>query len=78
MLRGLSLLISMPNNVYYFHPFAAELGIQRLSGGYRVVAISRAARQLPDWELPAILIFDGAEDDLASLENLHRNRTLGE
>jgi HD-GYP domain-containing protein (c-di-GMP phosphodiesterase class II) len=68
MLHGLPLRISMANNVYYFQPCAAELAIKRLSDGYRVVAIRRTARQLPAWDMPAILVFDAARDDLANLE----------
>jgi HD-GYP domain-containing protein (c-di-GMP phosphodiesterase class II) len=58
----------MPSNVYYFDPCAAGASLRNLGEDYRLIPIPRHADQPPVWELPAVLVADAAEDDLAYLE----------
>jgi len=58
----------MPSNVYYFDPCAAGVGLRKLGEDYRLIPISRRTDEPPMWELPAVLVADAAEDDLAYLE----------
>jgi HD-GYP domain-containing protein (c-di-GMP phosphodiesterase class II) len=58
----------MPSNLYYFDPCAAEGNLRSLGGGYRLISVPRKGDKLPIWELPAVLVADTAEDDLARLE----------
>jgi len=58
----------MPGNLYYFRPFAARAVLRNLSAGYRLIPLERDGNAPPSWELPAVLIADAAEGDLARLE----------
>src|ERR1019366_4199715 len=59
---------SLPSNLYYFKPFAAGAELRELGDGYRLIPIERAEEKLPALELPAVLLADAAENDLARLE----------
>ncbi len=58
----------MPSNVYYFDPCAAGVSLRNLGEDYRLIPIPRHAGNPPTWELPAVLVADAAEGDLACLE----------
>jgi HD-GYP domain-containing protein (c-di-GMP phosphodiesterase class II) len=58
----------MSSNLYYFKPFAASAELRELGEGYRLIPIERAEGKLPPLELPAVLLADAAESDLARLE----------
>src|SRR5271157_4619680 len=58
----------MPSNVYYFDPCAAGAGLRNLGKEYRLISIPRHADKPPLWELPAVLVADADEGDLACLE----------
>jgi HD-GYP domain-containing protein (c-di-GMP phosphodiesterase class II) len=58
----------MPQNLYYFDPCAAGMGLQSLAGDYRLISIPRNGSKLPPLELPAVLVADAEEGDLARLE----------
>jgi HD-GYP domain-containing protein (c-di-GMP phosphodiesterase class II) len=58
----------MPSNVYYFDPFAAGVGLRKLGEDYRLIPIPRQADEPPMWELPAVMVADAAEGDMACLE----------
>jgi HD-GYP domain-containing protein (c-di-GMP phosphodiesterase class II) len=58
----------MPSNLYYFEPCAASVGLSNLGEDYRLISVPRNGNKPPVWELPAVLVADAAEDDLARLE----------
>ena len=58
----------MASNLYYFKPFAASAELERLGDRYRLIPIERAKGKLPPLALPAVLLADAAESDLARLE----------
>ncbi len=58
----------MPPNLYYFDPCGARAGLHNLGKDYRLIAMPRSKAKPPVWELPAVLLVDAAEDDLARLE----------
>jgi HD-GYP domain-containing protein (c-di-GMP phosphodiesterase class II) len=58
----------MPSNLYYFDPCAASVGLSNLGEDYRLISVPRNGNKPPAWELPAVLVADAAEDDLARLE----------
>ena len=57
----------MPGNLYYFEPCAADAGLRSLGKDYRRFAMPRNGVKSPVWELPAVLLIDAAENDLARL-----------
>ncbi len=58
----------MPSNLYYFDPCGARGGLHNLGKDYRLIALPRGKAKPPVWELPAVLLVDAGEDDLARLE----------
>jgi hypothetical protein len=60
--------MSMPSNLYYFDPCAAEASLQNLGEDYLLISIPRGGGRPPVWELPAVILVDAAEDDLARVE----------
>ena len=60
----------MPSNLYYFDPCATGAGLQNLGEEYRLISIPRSGEKPPVWELPAVLLVDTAEDNLARLEKI--------
>jgi HD-GYP domain-containing protein (c-di-GMP phosphodiesterase class II) len=58
----------MPINLYYFDPCTAGVALRNLGEGYRLISIPRNGDKLPVLELPAVLVADAAENDLARLE----------
>jgi HD-GYP domain-containing protein (c-di-GMP phosphodiesterase class II) len=60
----------MTKNLYYFRPSALSKLLRKLPGSYRVVPVDRDLDQPLSWDLPAVLIADGSEDDIRSIERL--------
>ena len=58
----------MPANIYYFDPCPAGVGLCNLGEDYRLISIPRNGAKLPVLKLPAVLVADAREDDLARLE----------
>jgi HD-GYP domain-containing protein (c-di-GMP phosphodiesterase class II) len=58
----------MAKNVYYFRPSALSRVLRQLPGRYRLTGVPRDSDAAPSWDLPAVLVVDGREDDLRSLE----------
>jgi HD-GYP domain-containing protein (c-di-GMP phosphodiesterase class II) len=58
----------MPSNLYYFDPCGARADLHNLGKDYRLIAMPRGKAKPPVWELPAVLLIDAGEDDLARLE----------
>jgi HD-GYP domain-containing protein (c-di-GMP phosphodiesterase class II) len=58
----------MASNLYYFRPFVARGALRKLGADYRLIPIERDEEKLPAWDLPAVLLADAAENDLARLE----------
>jgi HD-GYP domain-containing protein (c-di-GMP phosphodiesterase class II) len=57
----------MPSNLYYFNPFAADAELRKLGGSYRLIPLERVEGKLPALDLPAVVLADAAENDLARL-----------
>jgi HD-GYP domain-containing protein (c-di-GMP phosphodiesterase class II) len=57
----------MASNLYYFRPFVARGALRKLGADYRLIPIERDEEKLPAWDLPAVLLADAAENDLARL-----------
>ena len=69
---------SMPSNLYYFDPCAAGSGLRDLGKDYRLISHPAQRGKAPVWELPAVLLVDAAEDDLARVwKSPRRSPTLG-
>jgi HD-GYP domain-containing protein (c-di-GMP phosphodiesterase class II) len=60
----------MTKNLYFFRPSALSKLLRKLPGSYRVVPVDRDRDQPLSWDLPAVLVADGREDDLRSIERL--------
>jgi HD-GYP domain-containing protein (c-di-GMP phosphodiesterase class II) len=60
----------MVKNLYYFRPSALAKVLRRLPRSYRVLPLDRKQDEHPSWELPAVLVADGGEDDLRRIERL--------
>jgi len=60
----------MPRNLYYFHPSALTRVLRKLPGSYRLLPIDRNQAKLPSWDLPAVLVADGSEDDWRKIKRL--------
>ena len=58
----------MPSNLYYFDPCAAGVNVGKLGKSYRLIPIARDGGNLPDWEVPAVLVVDAAKDDLLRVQ----------
>jgi HD-GYP domain-containing protein (c-di-GMP phosphodiesterase class II) len=58
----------MASNLYYFRPFVSRGALRRLGADYRLIPIERDDERLPAWDLPAVLLADAAQDDLARVE----------
>jgi len=58
----------MPSNLYYFDPCVAGVNVGKLGKRYRLIPIPRHAGKIPDWEVPAVLVVDAAEDDLLRVQ----------
>lgn len=54
--------------LYYFDPCAAGSGLRELGNDYRLISMPRSEEKLPVWELPALLLVDAGEGDLARIE----------
>ena len=57
----------MPSNLYYFNPFAAGAELGKLGDSYNLISIERVEGKLPALDLPAVVLADAAESDLARL-----------
>jgi HD-GYP domain-containing protein (c-di-GMP phosphodiesterase class II) len=55
-------------NLYYFEPCVAGGVLQNLGAHYRLISIPRNGDKVPALELPAVLVADATEGDLARLE----------
>ncbi len=55
-------------NLYYFRPSAIAPALRGLRGHYNLIALDRNLDRPPSWELPAVILFDGAKDDLHGLQ----------
>ncbi len=55
-------------NLYYFEPCAAGGVLQGLDKDYCLISISRDGDKIPSLELPAVLVADAGQGDLARLE----------
>lgn len=64
-------------NLYYFEPCAAGGALQDLSKDYRLICIPRDGGKVPSLELPAVLLADAGEGDLARLEKSSPSPTPG-
>jgi HD-GYP domain-containing protein (c-di-GMP phosphodiesterase class II) len=60
----------MPSNLYYFDPCVADAHVGKLGKGYRLIPIARHGGRIPDWEVPAVVVVDAAEDDLLRVQKL--------
>ena len=60
----------MTKNLYFFRPSALSKLLRKLPGTYRLVPVDRDLDQPLSWDLPAVLVADGSEDDLRSIERL--------
>ena len=58
----------MPSNLYYFDPGVADVVVGKLGKRYRLLPIARHAGKIPDWDVPAVLVVDAAEDDLRRVQ----------
>ena len=58
----------MPSNLYYFDPCVAGVNVGKMGKSYRLIPIARNGGKLPDWEVPAVLVVDAAEDDLLRVQ----------
>jgi HD-GYP domain-containing protein (c-di-GMP phosphodiesterase class II) len=58
----------MAVNLYYFRPFPLPSALRKLASSYRLIPMDRDVDIKPAWELPAVLIADAAQNDLARLE----------
>ncbi len=57
----------MPSNLYYFRPLGDRIELGKLGEDYRLIPLERNEEKLPALELPAVLLADGTEDNLARL-----------
>ena len=60
----------MTKNLYFFRPSALSKLLRKLPGTYRLVPVDRDVDQPLSWDLPAVLVADGSEDDLRRIERL--------
>jgi len=60
----------MTKNLYFFRPSALSKLLRKLPGTYRLVPVDRDLDQPLSWDLPAVLVADGSEDDLRRIERL--------
>jgi HD-GYP domain-containing protein (c-di-GMP phosphodiesterase class II) len=60
----------MTANLYYFRPFALPSMLRKLAASYRLIPVDRDTQKEPAWELPAVVIADQAQNDLARMERL--------
>jgi HD-GYP domain-containing protein (c-di-GMP phosphodiesterase class II) len=60
----------MTKNLYFFRPSALSKLLRKLPGTYRLVPVDRDLDQPLSWDLPAVLVADGSEDDLRHIERL--------
>jgi len=60
----------MTANLYYFRPFALPSLLRKLAASYRLIPVDRDTQKEPAWELPAVVIADQAQNDLARMERL--------
>jgi HD-GYP domain-containing protein (c-di-GMP phosphodiesterase class II) len=60
----------MTANLYYFRPFALPSVLRKLAASYRLIPVDRDTQKEPAWELPAVVIADQAQNDLARMERL--------
>ena len=60
----------MTKNLYFFRPSALSKLLRKLSGTYRLVPVDRDLDPPLSWDLPAVLVADGSEDDLRRIERL--------
>ena len=60
----------MTKNLYFFRPSALSKLLRKLPGTYRLVPVDRDVDQPLSWDLPAVLVVDGSEDNLRSIERL--------
>ena len=58
----------MPSNLYYFDPCVAGIVVSKMGKSYRLIPIARHEGNLPDWEMPAVLVADAAADDLLHVQ----------
>src|ERR1035437_1005347 len=58
----------MPSNLYYFDPCVAGVNVGKMGKSYRLIPIARDGGKLPNWEIPAVLVVDAAENDLLRLQ----------
>ena len=58
----------MPSNLYYFDPCVAGIDVSKMGKSYRLIPIARHEGNLPDWEMPAVLVADAAADDLLHVQ----------
>jgi len=58
----------MPINLYFFDPCTAGVALRKLGEDYRLISIPRNGDKFPVLELPAVLVVDAGENDLARLE----------
>jgi HD-GYP domain-containing protein (c-di-GMP phosphodiesterase class II) len=60
----------MTKNLYFFRPSALSKLLRKLPGTYRLVPVDRDVDQPLSWDLPAVLVADGSEDNLRRIERL--------
>jgi HD-GYP domain-containing protein (c-di-GMP phosphodiesterase class II) len=60
----------MTKNLYFFRPSALSKLLRKLPGTYRLVPVDRDLDQPLSWDLPAVLVADGSEDNLRRIERL--------
>ncbi len=60
----------MGEYLYYFRPSSRANVLRALRGAYKVIPIDRNQDHQPTWELPAVLVADGAQGDLEQIEKL--------
>ncbi len=60
----------MPENLYYFRPFAAPTALRRLGASYRTIPVSREGSESLQPELPAVFIADATHDDIQRVRKL--------
>ncbi|MBI1940320.1 MAG: GAF domain-containing protein [Acidobacteria bacterium] len=56
----------MAKNLYYFGPSALARTLRKLPRSYRLIPLNR--EEAPSWDLPAILVVEGTEDDLRRIK----------
>ncbi len=54
--------------LYYFRPSAIAPLLRGLRGPYKLIPLDRDLDPAPSWELPAVVIVDGAHDDVRRLK----------